>query len=72
MQLNLNQVTVSVKNVEQSIAFYEKLGLKLIVKVLPHYARFECVSGDTTFSLHQTDEDITGNSTWIYILKPKI
>lgn len=52
MQLNLNQVTVLVKNVEQSTAFYEKLGLKLIVKALPHYARFECVSGDTTFSLH--------------------
>lgn len=66
MKLNLNQVTISVKNVEQSIAFYEQLGLKLIVKALPHYARFECVSGDTTFSLHQTDEDITGNSTWIY------
>ncbi len=29
MQLNLNQVTVSVKNVEQSIAFYEKLGFVL-------------------------------------------
>ncbi len=66
MPLNLNQITVSVKNVEASIAFYEKLGLKLIVKALPHYARFECASGDTTFSLHQTDADIIGNSTWIY------
>lgn len=66
MQLNLNQVTISVKNVEQSIVFYEKLGLRLIVKALPHYARFECVSGDTTFSLHQTDTDIMGNNTWIY------
>jgi catechol 2,3-dioxygenase-like lactoylglutathione lyase family enzyme len=66
MQLNLNQVTVSVKDVEASIRFYEKLGLKLIVKALPHYARFECVSGDTTFSLHQTNEDIAGTATWIY------
>jgi hypothetical protein len=28
----------------------------LIVKSLPKYARFECADGDTTFSLHQSDE----------------
>ena len=36
--MNLNQVTVPVTNVEHAIVFYEKLGLKLIVKALPHYA----------------------------------
>ena len=65
MKLNLNQITVSVKNVEKSVDFYQKLGLRLIVKSLPKYARFECVSGETTFSLHQSDEKIDG-STWIY------
>lgn len=35
MKLDLNQVTVSVKDVERSIAFYQLLGLKLIVKALP-------------------------------------
>lgn len=65
MKLNLNQITISVKDVERSIEFYQKLGLKLIVKALPNYARFECLSGDTTFSLHQSNEKID-DSTWIY------
>jgi catechol 2,3-dioxygenase-like lactoylglutathione lyase family enzyme len=50
--MNLNQVTVPVSNVERSIDFYESLGLRLIVKALPHYARFECPEGDATFSIH--------------------
>ena len=65
MNLNLNQITISVKDVERSIEFYQKLGLKLIVKPLPKYARFECVVGDATFSLHQSDEKIS-DATWIY------
>lgn len=64
--MNLNQVTVPVSNVERSIAFYEKLGLKLIVRSLPHYARFECPGGDATFSLHHEDESRQQNNTWIY------
>lgn len=56
MKLNLNQITVSVKDVEVAIAFYKKVGLQLIVEALPHYARFVCTTGDTTFSLHQNDE----------------
>ncbi len=65
MKLDLNQVTVSVKDVDRSIAFYQLLGLKLIVKALPKYARFECMDGDATFSLHASEE--TGNeNTWLY------
>lgn len=64
--MNLNQVTVPVTNVEHAIVFYEKLGLKLIVKALPHYARFECPDGNTTFSLHQVEEMPTGAGAWIY------
>jgi catechol 2,3-dioxygenase-like lactoylglutathione lyase family enzyme len=41
--MNLNQITISVKDVEKSIAFYEKLGFHLIVKSLPNYARFQCI-----------------------------
>lgn len=51
--MNLNQVTVPSINLEVSIPFYEKLGLQLIVKALPHYARFVCPDGNATFSLHQ-------------------
>ena len=64
--MNCNQVTVAVTNLEKSIAFYETLGLKLIVKSLPYYARFECPEGNATFSLHQTDVSPKENNVWIY------
>lgn len=64
--LNLNQVTLAVTDVERSIRFYEQLGLKLIVKSLPHYARFECPEGDATFSLHLAEKSTAENSVWIY------
>jgi catechol 2,3-dioxygenase-like lactoylglutathione lyase family enzyme len=65
MAMNLNQVTVAVTDVERSIQFYETLGLTLIVRSLPHYARFECPIGDATFSLHQ-DAASTGSNAWVY------
>ena len=49
--MKLNQVTVTVDDVDAAIAFYVKLGLKLIVKS-SHYARFACPEGDSTFSVH--------------------
>lgn len=52
--MNLNQVAVSVQNIENSTGFYQKLGLRLIVKS-PHYARFECPDGESTFSIEQSD-----------------
>ena len=64
--MNLNQITVSVLDVERSIDFYKKLGLRLIVKALPHYARFECTEGDATFSLHQVNKPTYDTGTWIY------
>ncbi len=64
--MNLNQITVPVLNVEASITFYEKLGLKLIVKALPHYARFECTSGTSTFSIHKTEALPIGNGICVY------
>jgi len=64
--MNLNQVTVPVLNVERSIEFYEKLGLKLIVKALPDYARFECPESDSTFSLHKVQVLPKESNIWIY------
>ncbi|WP_291728475.1 VOC family protein [Bernardetia sp.] len=64
--MNLNQVTVPSLDLTKSIPFYEKLGLKLIVKALPHYARFECPNGNSTFSLHQTDKLPTGDGIHVY------
>jgi catechol 2,3-dioxygenase-like lactoylglutathione lyase family enzyme len=51
--MNLNQVTLPSRNVERSAAFYRLLGFRQIVGDLPHYARFECPSGESTFSLHE-------------------
>lgn len=64
--MNLNQVTVLVSDVERSIIFYEKLGLRLIVKALPDYARFECPEGSSTFSLHQADGPTGASGPCIY------
>ena len=44
--MNLNQISVPSLDLTKSIPFYENIGLKLIVKSLPHYARFECENLD--------------------------
>lgn len=64
--MNLNQVTIPSLDLTRSIPFYEKLGLKLIVKSLPNYARFLCPDGNATFSLHQTNNISLGNGIWVY------
>lgn len=63
--MNLNQVTVPSRDLEKSIAFYQTLGLKLIVKALPHYARFEANNG-ATFSLSQQEDLPSGNGITVY------
>jgi len=64
--MKLNQVTVPALDLDRSIAFYQTLGLKLIVKSAK-YARFEVGDGTDTFSLHLTG-DATGaaNGAAIY------
>jgi catechol 2,3-dioxygenase-like lactoylglutathione lyase family enzyme len=52
--MRLNQVTVGSTNLDSSEAFYEALGLKLIVKD-EHYLRFECPAGESTFSVDRVD-----------------
>ncbi len=64
--MNLNQVTVPSMDLKKSIPFYQKLGLRLIVISLPHYARFECPNGDSTFSIHLTDKLPKGEGIYVY------
>ena len=64
--LNLNQITVPSLDLTKSIPFYEKLGLRLIVKSLPHYARFECPDGGSTFSIHQVEALPEGDGIYVY------
>ena len=49
--MRLNQVTVTVSDIDAAIDFYRTLGLILIVRS-PHYARFVCPQGESTFSIH--------------------
>lgn len=64
--MNLNQVTIPTLDLEKGIAFYEKLGLQLIVKSAPRYARFECPDGKATLSLHLVDALPVGSGTILY------
>ena len=62
--MRLNQVTVAVRDVDSATAFYQILGLNMIVRA-DHYARFLCPDGESTFSIHQGDVPI-GSSTVVY------
>jgi catechol 2,3-dioxygenase-like lactoylglutathione lyase family enzyme len=53
--MNLNQVTVYTAKISESIEFYKKLGLQIIVDSAPRYVRFACPDGDATVSLHETE-----------------
>lgn len=64
--MRLNQVTVPCLNIDASIAFYNKLGLELIVHSHDNYARFLCPDGDATFSLHRVEEKSNGPQPVIY------
>lgn len=65
--MRLNQVTVAAADIAASIAFYEMLGFKLIVRS-EHYARFELPRGEATFSLHKVDGAIpTLNAPQLYL-----
>jgi catechol 2,3-dioxygenase-like lactoylglutathione lyase family enzyme len=50
--MRLNHVTLSVTDIERSVEFYKRLGLRQIVANYPTYARFVSPEGDTTLSLH--------------------
>ena len=62
--MQLNQVTVAVADVERAVQFYRALGLELIVRS-PHYARFVCREGHSTFSVHRSDRPVV-STTVVY------
>jgi len=64
--MNLNQITVPSLDLSISVPFYQKLGLKLIVKAMPHYARFECPDGVSGFSIHQVKSLPQGEGIYVY------
>ncbi len=59
--MKLNQVTIYSAKPTESIEFYKKLGLRLIVDSAPRYVRFECPDGNSTLSI-SFKEDILPSS----------
>ena len=53
--MRMHQVTLAVRDMEAASAFYERLGLSLIVDAAPRYRRFETPVGETV-SLHEEAE----------------
>lgn len=62
--MNMNQVTVPVHDMGKAAEFYRSMGFLQIVDT-PHYARFACTEGDSTFSL-SLDEGAVDNPSVIY------
>jgi len=60
--MNLNQVTIYSNKTIETVDFYRRLGLRLIVDSLPRYARLEFPDGDSTLSIH-TAENVSPNSS---------
>lgn len=54
--MTLNQVTIYTDKPNETVEFYRKLGLQLIVDSLPRYARLLCPDGDSTLSVHVSEE----------------
>ncbi|WP_439105803.1 VOC family protein [Congregibacter sp.] len=68
--MNLNQVTLPVRDLPVANVFYIKLGFTQIVDS-PHYSRFECPDGHGTFSL-SLDENDYANGAVIYFEHDKL
>lgn len=62
--MNLNQITLPVKNMQESTNFYRRLGFLQIVDT-PHYARFSCPDEGASFSLVLEDKSFI-NGAVIY------
>lgn len=69
--MNLNQVTLPATDIERSVDFYRRMGFKQIVGS-PHYARFECPSGDSTFSLHRVAHTAADSHVVVYFETPEV
>lgn len=64
--MNLNQVTIYSEKPVETVEFFQKLGLDLIVDSLPRYARLECPDGESTLSVNIADEVTVSNNVVLY------
>ena len=68
--MELNQITLPVKDMDDAVNFYLKLGFTQIVDT-PHYSRFSCPEGNSTFSLSLESGEFE-NSAVIYFEHEKL
>lgn len=64
--MNLNQATIYSEKPVETVEFFQKLGLTLIVDSLPRYARLECPDGESTLSVHIAEKVIVTNNVVLY------
>ena len=64
--MNLNQVTIYSNKTQETVEFFQKLGLILIVDSLPRYARMECPDGESTVSVQFADSITSTNNIVLY------
>lgn len=64
--MNLNQVTIYSEKPIETVAFFQKLGLNLIVDSLPRYARLECPDGESTLSVNIAEDIAVSNNIVLY------
>lgn len=64
--MNLNQVTIYSQKPTESLEFYQKLGLRLIVDSAPRYVRLTCPDGNSTLSIHETDDESINSKIVLY------
>jgi catechol 2,3-dioxygenase-like lactoylglutathione lyase family enzyme len=64
--MNLNQVTIYSNKPVETVEFFKKLGLIVIVDSLPRYARLECPDGESTLSVNIGEPVTATNSIVLY------
>lgn len=64
--MNLNQVTILSEKPVETVAFFEQLGLRVIVDSLPRYARLECPDGESTLSVNLADSVNANDNIVLY------
>ena len=64
--MNLNQATIYTDKPAESVEFYQKLGLRLIVDSAPRYVRLAFPEGDATLSVHETNENFSASNIVLY------
>ena len=64
--MDLNQATIFSEKPVETVEFFQKLGLRMIVDSLPRYARLECPNGVSTLSINIAENVTVGNNVVLY------